>query len=203
MLSSPWCFGSNLNERQLILFGVSASAANETNQTASGTGVAGNRNQYVNSGAIGVGQAGRYLEAGSQDLTKSSNANAQPFANSKINVAKGGTLTITQQASAPVFGGSGSNSTQPIASLGTTSSTPSAPATGANNSAPIPGSSGDGSTPGTSTPPATVSGNWWDNIPGADQGVAWWGGLSLYQQIAAAAAAILVVIFIFHHRKSS
>jgi hypothetical protein len=67
--------------------GGSGPSTTETTQTTSGTsrGVAGNKNQYTESGSISVAQKGKYIESGALDLS-----------GQKISVQKGASLTLNQ-----------------------------------------------------------------------------------------------------------
>ena len=182
--------------------GGGGSSANETNQTVSGTGrILGHNTQYTESGAISVGQKGKYLEQNAVDASGSQGLNTGVFGYSNLKLAKGANLTINEPAAA---GLTGMSSNQPIASTSSTpppSSTPD-PNTGLGNSAPLAGNGGNGTS--SSTTPATVpASNWYDSIPGADQVVSFWTGLSTIQQVAAAAAAVLIVWFFIHRRKGA
>jgi hypothetical protein len=101
--------------------GGGGTSAKETTQTTSGNarGVAGDKNQYTESGAISVGQKGSYVESGGLNL-----------AGQKISVAKGAALTINQ-APAPATSATGLNSApQPISVPGSTPApTPATPTT--------------------------------------------------------------------------
>lgn len=164
------------------LFGDSNSNAKETTQNVSGTGkLFGNGGQNVDSGAIGVGKKGKYQESGSVDASGSKNLNTAVLGNSKINLGKGASLTITQPAAAPL---TGMTSSQPIASLTATPGTAAPPTT-------------DGTPPPTDATPATdtSTSSLWSTIQG------YWAAWSTWQKIGGATVAVLVLWLIFHKRK--
>lgn len=139
--------------------------------SGSGKSVAGNHNQFTESGALSVGQKGKYIETGALDLS-----------GQKISVGKGGSLTLNQ-APAPATVSSGLNgSPQPIA-----------------NPAPAPSPDTSGSaapvsaTSDTHTAAAPGSGLW-SNIK------TFWSSISIWQKIGGAVVLALVLWLVFHKR---
>lgn len=145
----------------------------------------GSKGQQVQSGAIGLGQNASYTEAGGVGKLSGGLGN--------ITLSKGATLTINDAG--PQITGMPSAG-QPIAS-GTGPLLQPAPVSTDYSDTGI-------DTTGTdTTDTGTPTGNWWDNVPGGDQFVSFWGGLSIWQQIAGVAAIGLILVFLLHHKKSS
>jgi len=147
--------------------------ANETTQTTSGNarGVAGNNNQYIESGSIGI-KKGKYIESGGIDVS-----------GQKIQVAKGAALTINQ---APAAGSSATGlngAPQPISVPGSTPSPNPPPAI-----PPTPG------TDTSSTPPAASTSSLLDTLKG------YWANFSTWQKIGAGAVLALTLWLVFHKR---
>ena len=147
-------------------------SSTETTQTTSGNarGVAGNKNQYTESGSISVGQKGKYIESGALDL-----------AGQKISVAKGASLTLNQAPAAGTSATGLNNAPQPISNPTSGGSTTVVP-TPASPSSPTPDSS-------TST-----SSGIWDTIK------TYWTNFSTGQKIGGGVVLVLVLWLIFHKR---
>ncbi len=142
--------------------------------TVSGNGrsVAGNKNQYTESGSIAVGQKGKYIESGGIDVS-----------GQKVNVAKGGTVTINQAPAAGSASTGLNGSPQPISVPG---STPSPTVPPAN-----PPTTG---TDTTSTPPSSST-SLLETLKG------YWANFSTWQKIGAGVVVALTLWLIFHKRK--
>jgi len=178
----------------LFDLGGGGTSATETTQTVSGTsrGVAGNKNQYTESGSISVGAKGSYVESGGVNAAGSKNLNTAVLGNSKIKLGKGATLNVTEAQAAPLTG---------------TNTTAIAPTTGGMTPVDV-GTSDNGLSSLTSllsnlsTPASTSATSSAATSPGffaTLQG--YWANFSIWQKLGAGAVLVLLLWLIFHRRK--
>lgn len=146
----------------------------ETTQTTSGSarGVAGNKNQYTESGSIGLQGKATYLEAGSQNNSGQRNATT-------IKLGKGASYVVNQIAPQPQAPATGSNppSLAPVDVPGPSPDLPSAPASPTT----------DTSSSTSTTFLATLQG--------------YWANFSIWQKLGAATVTVLILWLVFHKRK--
>jgi len=160
-------------------------SAKQTTQTVSGNarGISGSKNQYIESGSIGVGNKGSYVESGGLNLS-----------GQKIKVAKGATLTINQapQGGAPATVSTGLNgSPQPLSGPGTFPP----PDSSGIIPAPILQTIASPAIEPTSPASPTSSSGLWQTIQD------YWTSFSIWQKVGAATVLVLALWLIFHRRK--